>query len=200
LRRISAPTPSLFFDEKEAIEELQNRGYRIIKEEYPTAEAVTTVRELVDFFYSRRQYYNPDRKFPFSIDYSADIKYISSFVKSRQKLGLGRKAAVAEAAELVDALFAWESHLFLKTPVISPAILAVRPIMDRVCSFLNGEVSEVNEAATQRYVDEINEWYDKKFGEREFQQGIEERRKLLEELNEYRERRRGAGKHRHQGN
>ncbi len=78
----------LFFDEKEAIAALQKRGYRVIKEDFSNGSPITTVKELVNFFYSRRQYYNSDRKFPYSIDYSADSKAVSSFIRSRQKLGL----------------------------------------------------------------------------------------------------------------
>lgn len=52
----------LFFDEQEAIKELQSRGYRVVKEDYPDAGSINTLRELVDYFYSRRRFYNPDRK------------------------------------------------------------------------------------------------------------------------------------------
>jgi len=173
---------TLFFDEAEAIEELQKRGYRIIKEDYPEARSVNNVKDLVDYFYSRRKFYNSDRKFPFSIDYSADAKFISSFVSSRQKLGLNRKAAVKEAALLVEALFKYESLLSLRTPVISPAILAVRPIMDRICSFANGEVGEAFDLEQQLFIDEINEIYNQEFAQRDFDKASEERKKILEKL------------------
>lgn len=172
----------LFFDEQVAIEELQKRGYRVVKEDTLEASSITTIKELVDYFYSRRRYYNPDRKFPFSIDYSADSKYVSSFISSRQKLGLGRKAAITEAALLVDALFKFEEQLQLKTPIISPAILAVRPIMDRVCSFVNGEVAEAGEAENHLFIDEINVLLNKKFAGRDFEHANDERSRILENL------------------
>ncbi len=172
----------LFFDEEEAVTALQKRGYRVVKEDFCDTAPITTVKELVNFFYSRRQYYNSDRKFPYSIDYSADSKYISSFIRSRQKLGLGRKAAIAEATVLVEALFKFEEHLHLKAPVISPAILAVRPLMDRVCSYMNGEVGEVGEAETEIFIDEINEIYNKEFGQRDFERASEKRKEILENL------------------
>lgn len=171
---------SLYFDEEEAISELQKRGYRVIKEKFPKVEFITTIRELVDYFYSRRKFYNPDRKFPYSIDYTEDNKYISSFIRSREKLGLGRKAAVQEAAVLIDTLFKFEEHLKLKTPIISPTILAVRPIMDRVCSFANGEVDEVAEWENLRFIDVINEKYEKKFFEADFKEAEIERKAILE--------------------
>ena len=173
---------SIFFDEEEAIEELQNKGYRITKEEHLGSGSITTVRHLVDYFYARRKFYNPDRKFPFSIDYSTDTKYISSFVRSRQKLGLSRKMAVKEAVVLIDTLFKYEEQLKLKTPVISPNILAVRPIMDRVCSFANGEVDEVVQLETESFVDNINDVYDKEFDKRDFERAAEERMKILEKI------------------
>lgn len=172
----------LFFDEDEAIAALQEKGYRLIKEEYPEASSVRTVKELVNYFYSRRYYYNPDRKFPYSIDHSTDSKSVSSFIRSREKLGLGRKVALTEATLLVDALFKFEEHLRLKNPIISPAILAVRPLMDRICSFLNNEVAEVGEAETEMYINEINELYRKEFDQRDFEQASEERQKILENL------------------
>lgn len=174
---------SLFFDEDEAIEELQKRGYRVTKENYPEARSVSTVKDLVDYFYSRRKFYNPDRKFPFSIDYSSGTKFISSFINSRQKLGLGRKTAIQEAAILIDALFKYEEILGLKTPVISPAILAVRPIMDRVCACANGEVGEAFDLEQQLFVDEINEIYNQEFEERDFEKAAKERQIILEKIN-----------------
>jgi hypothetical protein len=140
------------------------------------------VKELITYFYSRRRYYNPDRKFPFSVDYSTDSKYLSSFVRSRQKLGLGRKAAVAEAALIVDALFRFEEHLHLKNPIIGPAILTSRPLVDRVCSFMNGEVDEVGEAESEIFINELNEIYNEEFAERDFERASKEREKILENL------------------
>jgi len=172
----------LFFDEEEAIAVLQERGYRVFKEEYPEASSIKTVKDLVHYFYSRRYYYNSDRKFPYSIDHSTDSKAVSSFIRSRQKLGLGRKVAVTEATQLVNALFKFEEHLHLKAPIISPAILAVRPLMDRVCSFMNNEVAEVGEAQTEMYIDEINAIYRKEFDQRDFEQASEERQKIMENL------------------
>jgi leucyl-tRNA synthetase len=183
---------SLFFDEEEAIKELQSRGYRIVKTDLLEGASITTIRHLVDYFYSRRKFYNPDRSFPYSIDYTEDTKYVSSFIKSRQKLGLDRKAAVAEAAKLVDALFRYEKHLNLKAPVISPAILAVRPIMDRICSFVNGEVSNVNEYETELYMDQVNEYYNKNYAQKDFQRAAEERTRIQEKLNVDKERERRA--------
>lgn len=182
---------NLFFDEEEAIRELQARGYRVDKIECPEASSVKTIRQLVDYFYSRRKFYNPERRFPYSIDYTEDTKAVSSFVKSRQKLGLDRKAAVVEAARLVDALFRYEKQINLKEPIIRPAILAVRPIMDRICSFANGEVSEVNEYETELYMNQVNEYYNKNYAQQDFQRAAEERTRIREKLdvNTERERR-----------
>ena len=172
----------LFFDEDVAVATLQERGYRVVKEEYPEASSVKTVKDLVHYFYSRRYYYNSDRKFPYSIDHSTDSKAVSSFIRSRQRLGLGRKVAVAEATQLVNALFKFEEHLHLKAPIIGPGILAVRPLMDRICSFMNNEVAEVGEAETELYIDEINKIYHQEFAQRDFEQASEERKEILENL------------------
>ena len=172
----------LFFDEEEAIAALKERGYRVVKEEYPTAGSVTTVKDLVNYFYSRRYYYNTDRKFPYSIDYSNDSRDISSLIQSRQKLGLGRKAAVAEAALIVEALFRFEEHLHLKTPIRGPAILTSRPLVDRVCSFMNNEDAEVGEDDTKMFIEEVNELYRKEYAQRDFEQASEERKRILEKL------------------
>lgn len=173
---------ALFFDEEEAIKELQARGYRVVKEVYPEASSVRTFRDLVVYFYSRRRFYNPDRKFPFSIDHTEDVKYISSFVQSRQKLGLDRRTAVAEAASIIEGLFKFEKKLNMTAPIMSPAILTVRPLVDRVCSFINGELAEVNEYETELYVNEINEYYNKKFAQRDFESAAQARNLMLEKL------------------
>jgi len=175
---------TLFFNEEEAIEELKSRGYRITKEVYPEAQVVRTMKDLVDFFYSRRRFYNPDRKFPYSIDYSEDAKKVSMFVRSRQKLGLGRKTAIAEAAALIDALFKFEKQLHLKEPIISPGILSSQSIMDKICSYLNGEVAEVSEVDNELYVAEINKYYDKKCVQQDLERADATRRKILERLDD----------------
>ncbi len=180
---------TLYFDEEEAINELRNRGYRVTKEEFIEVETVTTVKELVDYFYARRRYYNPDRKFPIGVNYSKDTKEISTFIRSRQRLGLNRKAAVQEAALLVDALFKYEEHLYLKEPILSPRILTVGPLMDRVCSFANGEVGRVNAADADIFINEINEIYKKDCAEKDFELASEEREKILESLDGKREER-----------
>lgn len=175
---------SLFFDEEEMVQELRNRGYRVVKVDFPEGKKVSTVKDLVDFFYAKRRFYNPDRTYPYSIDYSADSKYVSSFVQSRQKLGLGRKQAIEEAAVLIDALFKFEEHLNLKEPVIHANILAVRPIMDRICAFANGEVAEAGETDTLLQVNQWNEYYNKHFAEQDFEKAAKERNKILELLND----------------
>lgn len=174
----------LFFDEEKAIEGLQERGYRIVKENFLEISPVTTVRGLVNYFYSCRRYYNPERKFPYSVDHTKGTRDISSFVRSRQKLGLGRKAAVAEAVVLINALFRFEEHLKLKGPIINPAILTNRPTMDRICSFMNNEVDEVGEIESHKYIDGINEAYNTEFAERDFERAAKERKRILEILND----------------
>lgn len=180
---------TLYFNEEEAINELRNRGYRVTKEEFTAVETVTTVKKLVDYFYARRRYYNPERKFPIGVDYSKDTREISTFIRSRQKLGLNRKAAVQEAALLVDALFKYEEHLHLKDPILSPRILTVGPLMDRICSFLNGEVGRVNSADAEVFINEINEIYKKECAEKDFELAFKEREKILESLDDKRKER-----------
>ena len=174
---------SLFFNEDEVIEELRRRGYRVRKEPYSESKAVSNVKDLIEFFYARRRFYNPDRKFPESIDYSEDRNYVGSFVKSRQKLGLGRLSAVREAAEIVDALFKYEHLLNLKEPIRGAVILTIRPIMDRVCGFMNGGIPEAGEIDTELKVLELNSYYDKNFDARDKETAALERQKILEKLN-----------------
>lgn len=171
---------NLYFDEEEAVEKLQELGYRVVKEEFPDTEFVHTVKDLVNYFYTRRKYYNPDRKFPFSIDYSEATKRISGFVKSRQKLGLSRKMALRECAILVDNLFKYEAVLLLKEPIINPGILTSRPVMDKICSLVNREVREVAEVDNGLFIDELNVIYDEEFGVKDSNIAQEIRKEILE--------------------
>jgi ribosomal protein S18 len=179
---------NLYFNEEDAIEELKERGYRITKEEFSDVDSITSMKSLVEFFYARRKYYNPDRKYPFSIDYKADTRVLSNFVKSREKLGLSRKAAVKESAILIDALFKYEPQLRLKVPILSLGILTSRPLMDRVCALAGGEVGEVLELETAEYVDGLNELYDKEFGQQDFENAAKERQEIMEKINGSKER------------
>lgn len=175
---------SLYFDEQEAIEELQARGYRVVKESYPEVEGITTIKVLTEYFYARMKFYNPDRKYPTSIDYSQDSKYVSSFIHSREKLGLGRKMAIQEAAMLIDALFKYEEHLNLNEPIMQPTILAVRSIMDRVVGYINQDSAKVQEADTEKYIEEVNEFYNAEFAQRDFEKAAEQRRAISERIHE----------------
>lgn len=170
------------FDEQKAIEELQERGYRITKADLAEAPSISTVKDLVDYFYARRFFYNSDRKFPQSRNYKDDTKYMSAFVKKRQKLGLGRKAAIREAAMLIDTLFKFEEHLKLQEPVLSPRFLAIDSFMDRVCSFANGEVDDVNDAETEEYIAKLNEEYNKEFAQRDLELAAANRKEILEKM------------------
>lgn len=172
----------LYFDEGEAVESLRGRGYRVIRVEYPSTEGITTVRKLVEYFYARRFYYNTDRKFPASIDWKSNSNYASDLVRSRQKLGLSRKDAVRESAALIDALFKYEKFLKLREPINHLTILTSRPIMDRICSFVDSEVGEVEEFKNEEYIDRINCVLDQQFAQRDFEKAAEKRKKILEKL------------------
>jgi hypothetical protein len=173
---------SLYFDEEEAIQTLKDRGYRVIKVDFPDTDSVNTTRKLVEYFYARRFYYNPERKFPTSIDWKQDGIIASDLVRSRMKLGLSKKNAIKEAAALVDALFKYEGFLKLREPINHLTILTQRPIMDRICSFMNAEVSEVEEAKTEEFITEVNKIYDREYAQRDFEKAAEKRQKMLENL------------------
>ena len=175
---------SLYFDEKEAIESLQDRGYRVIKVDFPDTASVTTMKKLVEYFYARRFFYNSDRKFPASIDWKKDNLYASDLVRSRQKLGLSRKDAVREAAALIDALFKYEKFLKMREPINHLTILTSRPVMDRICNYMNAEVNEVEEFKTGEYIETINEIYNRENAQRDFDTAAESRKKILEKLND----------------
>lgn len=177
---------SLYFDEEEAIMFLQDRGYRVMKVEYPDHEGITTMRKLVEYFYARRFFYNPNRKYPASIDWKKDNLYASDLVRSRQKLGLNKKNAIREAAALIDALFKYEEFLKLREPINHLTILTSRSIMDRICNYMNEEVSEVEEHKTNEYIDKVNVIYDREYAQRDFEKAAEKRKKILEKLNDNR--------------
>jgi len=174
--------------EQDIVAYLRKKGYRVVKEEYLDAKGVDTIPKLVNFFYSRRKFYQRG-EFPASIDGSTDRKYISSFVKSREKLGVPRKVAVKESAVLIDALFRFEDRLGLREPVASANILTVRPIMDRVCAFLS---SEYCERLDQEAIQEWNQYYNERDRKKDFESATEELQEISERLYGNEERRRGA--------
>lgn len=177
---------SLYFDEEEAAEKLRERGYRVVKVEFPTA--ASTIKDLLEYFYARRLFYNPDRPFPPSRNLVQDRNFISGFVKKRQQLGLGRKDAIREAAMLIEVLFRFEEHLKLRTPIMSPRVLQVGFIMERVCAIASDEIDEASEAETERYIDALNEVYNRKNAERDTELADASRKRILERLNVERDR------------
>ena len=111
-----------------------------------------------------------------------DRKYISGFVKKRQELGLSRKHATREAAMLIEVLFRFEKHLKLRTPIMSPRVLQVGFIMERVCAIASGEIDEASEEETERYIDAVNEIYNKKYAERDTELAVASRKRILGRL------------------
>lgn len=172
----------MFFEEEEAVQKLQDLGYRVVKVEFPEASSVKTAKDLVEYFYARRLFYNPDRRFPPSLNFKQDTQFMSGFLKKRQQAGLNRKVAVQEAAVLIDTLFKFEEHLKLREPVMSPRILEVGSIMDRICTYANGEVDEVGEVDTNIFIDEINVVYNRKYAERDAADAAASRKRILERL------------------
>lgn len=181
---------SLYFDEEEAVETLRERGYRVVKVDFPVTNDITTIPKLVQYFYARRHYYNKDRTYPASIDFKSDNKYASDLVRSRKKLGLSHKEAVRESAAIVDALFKYEPFLKLREPINHMTIVTSRPIMDRVCMYMNGEVDEVEEAKNEEYIDAVNKIYDREYAQRDLERAADKRRAILERLHEHTERKR----------
>jgi hypothetical protein len=174
----------MYFDEEEVIKELRKRGYRVTKVDFPEVPALKTAKDLVQHFYARRQFYNPNRRFPPSLNYQEDTKLISALLRKREQLGLSRKVAVQEVAVLIETLFKFEEHLKLSEPVLSPRILGVGSIMNRVCTYANGEVDEVSEAETEEFINEVNQIYEKKFAERDSVRAAQSRKRILEKLYE----------------
>ena len=171
---------SLYFDELEAVEQLRERGYRVVKVEFPNT--ATNIKDLLEYFYARRLYYNPNRPFPVSRNFDEDRKYISVLVKKRQSTGLSRKNAIKESAMLIETLFRFEEHLKLSEPIMSPRALDVGFILNRVCAIANDEIAEASEAETERYIDEINEVYNKTYTERDEEVAAASRKRILERL------------------
>ncbi len=173
---------SLYFDEAEAVEKLREQGYRVVKVEFPTASS--SIKDLLEYFYARRLFYNPDRPFPASRNIVQDRNYISGFVKKRQQLGLSRKNAIREAAMLIEVLFRFEEHLKLRDPIMSPRALEVGFIMERVCAIASDEIDEASESETERYIDELNEVYNRKNAARDAELAAASRKHILERLHD----------------
>jgi hypothetical protein len=177
---------SLYFDEEEAVRELKERGYRVLKVDFP--DKVSNIKDLVDYFYARRMYYNQEREFPISRNFDEDQKYMSVFVKKRQDTGLSRIQAVRECSMLIEATFRFEKHLKLREPILSPQALTVGFIIAKVCAIVNDEIAEASEAETGRYIDEINEVYETEFAQRDAERAAESRRRIMEGLHDQRDR------------
>lgn len=171
---------SLYFDEEEMVKELQERGYRVIKVDFP--HVVSSIKDLLDYFYARRFHYNQNRTFPISRNFEADRKYLNNLVKKRQDTGLSRIQAVRECAVLIETLFRFEEYLKLREPVLSPQALTVGFIMEKICAIANGELDEASEEETRQYIDEINEIYEKKFAQRDAEIAAESRKRILGRL------------------
>jgi hypothetical protein len=173
---------SFYFDEEEAIDKLRTLGYRVHKEDHSRVGNITNTRQVVDWFYSRRLFYNANRKFPMSMNYSADTKSLSVFIRQRQKIGLGRKEALREAALLIDDMFKYEKHLGLKEPITSIGILTQSSIMNRVCAYANGEVPLVEEEKDHVVIDKINKIYNRDNADEDKQLASQRMDKMLEKL------------------
>lgn len=168
----------------EAIDKLRELGYRVTKEDFPEAErGVTSPKELLRYFYARRKFYNPDRRFPDSINYKDGLDHVGGFLRRREKLGLNRAQAIKEATILIEMIFKYEEFFYLKTPIMEPSILTVGFVITKACAFANGEVPAANAAETEVMVEELNQEYNREFAERDAQEASERLARILEKLN-----------------
>lgn len=182
------PDPLDLYPEEDLVVFLRKKGYRVVKEDYPDAKSVDTIPKLVDFFYSRRKFYRRG-DFPASIDGVKSRQHVSSFIKSREKLGVPRKVAVKEAAIIIDALFRYEDQLYLKEPISGTSILTSRSIMDRICGFLGSEYCEIQD---REVVQEWNEYYNERDSKKDFEDATVELEQILERLDGSEKRRRSS--------
>ena len=174
---------ALFLDEKECIEFLQSRGYRVTKVSSDPLEKIKSVKDLLRFYESRLVYYSPERSFLYAKNYEEDSIYLSGLVKSRERLGLGRKEALQEAAQIIDVVLKYEKTLNLKSPITSPAIFSSRSIMNWACSILNGENSKTSAVDNERAIENCNFLSNKVFSQEDFYEASKEREKIMESLN-----------------
>jgi hypothetical protein len=171
-------------DDEDAITALRAEGYRVTKEDFPEAIGnPTTPLELLRHFYARRQFYNPDRRFPDSINYKDGLDHVGGFLCRREKLGLSRAQAMKEATILIEMIFKYEEFFYLKTPIKEPSILTVDFVVRKACAFADGEVPVVNDAKTEAMVEELNQEYNREFAERDAREASERLARILEKLN-----------------
>ena len=53
--------------------------------------------------------------------------------------------------------------------------------------YMNGEVSEVEEAKNEEYINAVNAIYDREYAQRDFEKAADKRREILERLHEHKE-------------
>jgi hypothetical protein len=80
-------------DVQSAIDFLRDSGYSVVKN-IPIDEVnIKKIPDLIEFFYTTLQFYNPDRIIHYTKNINTDNKMASSFVKSRMLTGISRDRA-----------------------------------------------------------------------------------------------------------
>lgn len=107
---------------KEYKEYLIEKGFRVEDPPESYKFNITTLVELVNFFYQKMSRKYPDLK-QIKRNFGRDRAIAKRFVDSRMESGINRLRALNEAAELIEILFKYEEDFKFKYPVQSIGIL-----------------------------------------------------------------------------
>lgn len=150
----------------EAISLLESNGYRVIKIEDKNIYKIKNVKDLVEFFYSRLQFYNKGRRIHYNVGsetYKNEMKLAKGFIKSRSTNKKETKATLIECAEIIDCVLKYEDLFSLSEPIHSFSIFGqdeLKWITDRAISILNRENSEANEAELAFLLEAFDKQYE----------------------------------------
>jgi hypothetical protein len=102
--------------------------------------------DLIEYFYTMLQFYNPDRKIHYTQNMNVDKKFASSLVKSRMSTGISKKRALLESAAIIRCVIENESRFNISFSITSMSVLgqvSLKWITDRAIRIINMEDEEV---------------------------------------------------------
>ncbi len=140
--------------EKACVAFLKSLGYKVVKK--PNFAAVAKLDDLITLFYTLLNYYHNDVCDLVS-NKQKDRKIFSNFIAYRQEeLSCSFKEGLQDCANIIKALFVFESSLELTVPLGTWVFSSTKYkwLIDRVIGMLDNNMELLNERTLLRKIEE----------------------------------------------
>lgn len=133
---------------KDSISFLEENDYVVLSRQVIEGSSVRTIKDLVEFFYARLQYKNPNRVLHYTFSNKRDRVFASKFINGRMQFGVNRYRALKECVAIIKCVVDFELQFKFSCPVSSLEVFGqdtMKWVSDKAVSIINSEDRAMNE-------------------------------------------------------